>query len=81
MLDRHPRHIAPADLDGTAVEVEQTGDRAQRRALAATAWSQQGHEFTGSDVNADLIQDNVVLITLGRLVDRKFFHDLAPSKE
>ncbi|MNI81573.1 hypothetical protein D3C73_1382000 [compost metagenome] len=48
--------ITVADIQGAAVLAFQAGDTAQQRGLATAGRAQQTHQFTGGDVEGDILQ-------------------------
>ena len=63
------RHVAAVQRDAAVIDLGQAGDRAQQRALAAAARSEQHEKLAVLDVERDVVDDGLVLIALGDLVE------------
>ena len=66
---RDVRDVLAVQRDGAMVDLGQAGDRAQQRALAAAAGSEQHQEFALVDVQRNVVDDGHRLVTLGYLVE------------
>ena len=53
----HPqiRNIAIVEMDFAGGRIFQSGDHPQRRRLAATGWTQQRDQLSGSDIQIDIL--------------------------
>ena len=66
---RHVRDVLAVQRDGAMIDLGESGDGAQQRALAAAAGPEQHEELALLDVQRDVVDDGHRLVTLGHLVE------------
>ena len=67
---RDPGDVPAMQRDAAMVHLDEAGDGAQQRALAAAGWTEQDEEFALPDLERDVVDDRMRLIPLGNLVER-----------
>ncbi|MNZ71662.1 hypothetical protein D3C78_900280 [compost metagenome] len=70
-LGRQLGDVAIADVQGATVLAFEAGDAAQQRGLATAGRAEQAHQFTGGDVEGDILQGGK---GAEALVDTAHFH-------
>ncbi len=53
-------HVAPADFDGAARDVDQARDAVQQRGFAAARWAKQHEKFARRDLQIEVADDLVI---------------------
>ena len=54
-MDGHPRDVLPGEDDLAAVGLDEPGDHAEQRALAAARGPEEGEELAGGGVEGHLV--------------------------
>ena len=65
----HVRDVAAVQRDAAVVDAGEAGDGPQQRALAAARGAQQNEEFALAHLDGDVVDDGLVLIPFGDLVE------------
>ena len=67
---RNAGDVATVQRNAAVVDLDEAGDGAQQRALAAAARAEQHEELALLDLERDVVDDRQRLIPLGDLVER-----------
>ena len=74
---RQVRDVAPAEADRAAGRLDEAGDHAQRRRLAAAGGAEQHHELAVRDIESDVAHGADVAVALGEAIEL----EAAPSTQ
>ena len=61
--------VAAVDRDAPGIELDEAGDRHQRRRLAGAAEAEQGDELARRDVERDIVDRDEIAVALAEMAD------------